>query len=286
MNIARRLAKALVEALSSLWRDGFSYAGNLAYLSLLTLLPFFVLVASAAGALGRTGFGARFVNNVLAAVPPDVSELLEGPAREVIERPASGGLVTLGILLVLWTVTSYAEAVRDVIRRAHGAPARMPVWRYRLSSLAVVLSGVLLMLGALAGQVMLTGVETFMRVLIPGRADMLSALGFNRLLPAALLFAGLALAFFSLTPAQFRRAAWLWPGALLTTILWISATMAMPAVLAQVGGNSIAYGSLSGVIVTLLFFWILGLGLVFGAHFNAALAKASETRLKDVPEQQ
>lgn len=267
-------------AFASLWREGFSHAGNLAYLSLLALLPFFVLVASAAGALGRTGMGARLVRTVLAAVPPDVARLLEGPAREVIERPASGGLVTLGILLVLWTVTTYAEAVRDVIRRAHGAEKRLPVWRYRLLSLLVVLGGVLLMIVALAGQVLLTGAETFMRALLPSGTEMVASLGFNRLLPAAALFLGLALAFAGLTPRHVRRARWIWPGALVTTLLWIGATRAMPAVLGLLAGTSIAYGSLSSVIVTLLFFWVLGLCLVFGAHFNAALAKAGKTRLK------
>jgi membrane protein len=285
LTTAPKLAAAFRAALVALWQQGFAHAGNLAYLALLTVLPVIVLVASAAGAIGRTGMGARFVAAVLAAVPPDVADLLEAPAREIIERPASGSLVTFGILLVLWTVTSYAEAVRDVIRRAHGVEKRLPVWRYRLLSLLVVLGGVLLMLAALAGQLLLTGVETFMRALLPMGADRVAALGLNRLLPAALLFIGLALAFFGLTPKHLRSLSWLWPGALLTTILWISATMAMPAILGLVQGNSIAYGSLSGVIVTLLFFWVLGLGLVFGAHFNAALAKASQSRLKNKSDQ-
>lgn len=283
---AQRLAAALRTALASLWQQGFAHAGNLAYLALLTVLPVIALVVSAAGAIGRTGVGARFVATVLAAVPPDVANLLEAPARQIIERPASGSLVTLGILLVLWTITSYAEAVRDVIHRAHGVEKRLPVWRYRLLSLLVVLGGVLLMLAALSGQLLLTGIETFMRALLPMGADRVAALGFNRLLPTALLFIGLALAFFGLTPRHLRRLPWLWPGALLTTLLWIGATMAMPAALALVQGNSIAYGSLSGVIVTLLFFWVLGLGLVFGAHFNAALAKASQSRLRNKPDQQ
>jgi membrane protein len=276
-----RLLTVLRAALASLWREGFSHAGNLAYLSLLALLPFFVLVASAAGALGRTGIGSRLVQTVLEAVPPDVAALLRAPAREVIERPASGGLVTLGILLVLWTVTTYAEAVRDIIRRAHGAEKRMPVWRYRLRSLAVVVAGVLLMIVSLAGQFILTGAETFMRELMPSGADMVAGLGFNRLLPVAALFLGLALAFAGLTPKHLRKLGWIWPGALVTTLLWIGATRAMPLALGMVSSNSIAYGSLSGVIVTLLFFWVLGLCLAFGAHFNAALANAGKTRLKD-----
>ncbi len=260
-------------AFASVWREGFSHAGNLAYLSLLALLPFFVLVAHAAGVIGRTGMGSRFVATVLGALPPDVSALLEAPAREVIERPASGGLLTLGLLLLLWTVSSYAEAVRDIIRRAHDVPVTQSIWRYRLLSLAVVLGGVLLMLVSLAAQVLLTTAETVILQFVPAGRDMVTEFGLNRLLPALILFIGVALAFFGLTPRRVRHLPWLWPGALVTTVLWIGTTMAMPALLAQFRDASIAYGSLGGVIVTLLFFWVLGLCLVFGAHFNAALAK-------------
>jgi membrane protein len=34
----------------------------------------------------------------------------------------------------------------------------------------------------------------------------------------------------------------------------------------------LTYGSLAGAMVTLLFFWLVGLGLVIGAELNAALA--------------
>lgn len=277
---AVRVLRALWSALGSVWHDGFTHAGNLAYLSLLTVLPFFVLIAAAAGAIGRTSMGSRFVGTVLATMPSDVAALLEGPALEVIDRPASSGILTFGVLLLLWTVSSYAEAVRNIIRRAHGVDPTKPIWRYRLASLAVVISGIMLMLAALGGQLLLTGVETFMLRLMPSGGERVAALGFNRLLPAGLLFIGLWLAIYGLTPARLRRLPWIWPGALAITILWIGITKAMPLLLEPYRNASIAYGSLLGVIITLLYFWSLGLALVFGAHLNAALAKAGQSRLK------
>ena len=57
--------------------------------------------------------------------------------------------------------------------------------------------------------------------------------------------------------------------------------MLLPVFLANLSNYDLTYGSLAGVIVTLLFFWIVGLGISIGAHLNAALA---ETPLKDVRE--
>jgi membrane protein len=57
----------------------------------------------------------------------------------------------------------------------------------------------------------------------------------------------------------------------------------MPWALGLFGGYSLTYGSLAGVIVALLFFYIIGIGLVAGAHLNASLAKARQRRLKTDP---
>jgi membrane protein len=56
--------------------------------------------------------------------------------------------------------------------------------------------------------------------------------------------------------------------------------MGMPRVLAQFASYTLTYGSLAGVIVALLYFYIVGLGVVMGAQLNAALAKQQQRRLK------
>jgi len=62
----------------------------------------------------------------------------------------------------------------------------------------------------------------------------------------------------------------------------VGTTMGMPRVLAQLANYTLTYGSLAGVIVTLLFFYIVGLGVVAGAELNAALAKHRQRRLRAV----
>ena len=51
--------------------------------------------------------------------------------------------------------------------------------------------------------------------------------------------------------------------------------------MAAFGGYGRTYGSLAGVIVTLIFFWLVGLGLVFGAYLNAALAETPDSSVKE-----
>jgi membrane protein len=109
----------------------------------------------------------------------------------------------------------------------------------------------------------------------------LTWIGWSRLAPLVTLFAALYLIFYSLTPAAYRRRGCpKWPGAAFTAIWWILVTMALPKTLSLVGGYGRTYGSLAGVIVTLIFFWLVGFGLVIGAELNAALAERPESGVR------
>ena len=271
--VASRACRVTMHTVGGTWADGFVHAGNLAYLSLLTVFPFFIVVATLAGAVGRTDAGVRAVHSFLATVPSDVALLIAKPISDVIAARASSGLLTIGLIVTLWSVSGFIETIRDIIRKSYRAPPTGPVWRYRAASIGMIVGAVLLMVVAFLAQVLLTGVEQFVFALLPRAGDLVRLLGLGRLLPAVVLFVALYLIFYALTPGKYRNGSCpIWPGALLTMVVWIGTTMLLPVILSAFGGYSLTYGSLAGVIVALLFFYIIGLGLVVGAHLNAALA--------------
>ncbi len=271
--LATRSSRIVVRVVSHTWADGFTLAGNLAYLSLLTLFPFFIVVATVAGAFGRTADGLHAVDAFLRTVPPDVGKLIAAPVQEVIAARSQKGLLTLGIVVTLWTVSGFIETIREIVRRAYGTTSTRPVWEYRLGAIALIIGAVLLMLVAFAVQVALTAAEQFIVHLLPLNDHLIGALGLGRLFPAIALFVALWGIFLAVTPRKFRDAGYaIWPGALLIAVVWIGTTMLLPVILGLFGGYDRTYGSLAGVIVALLFFYIIGLGLVVGAQLNAALA--------------
>src|SRR3990170_248629 len=66
------------------YNDGFIHAGNLAYLSILALFPFFILAAAIAHLLGQSQDAQLTVANILSRMPPNVAETLRGPVEEVL----------------------------------------------------------------------------------------------------------------------------------------------------------------------------------------------------------
>ena len=66
------------------YNDGFIHAGNLAYLSIVALFPFFIVAAAAAHLIGQSQDAQLAVANVLARLPPNVADTLREPVREVL----------------------------------------------------------------------------------------------------------------------------------------------------------------------------------------------------------
>src|ERR687894_95477 len=140
------------------YNDGFIHAGNLAYLSILALFPFFILAAAVAQLFGRGEDGERTVATILAELPADVATTLQGPIEEVLTA-RTGPLLWFGALVGLWTAASFVETVRDILRRAYGVKYSAPFWEYRLASIALIVGAVLVLMTALAASVALSSLH-------------------------------------------------------------------------------------------------------------------------------
>src|SRR3546814_11742806 len=91
------------------YTDGFIHAGNLAYLALIALFPFFILLAAALSLFGGSVGGERAVAAVFSTMPPTVAKALSGPIRAVLTaRP--------GIFPRLGALVSIVSSGRAVVR--------------------------------------------------------------------------------------------------------------------------------------------------------------------------
>jgi membrane protein len=268
------------------YTDGFIHAGNLAYLALLTLFPFVIVAAAVARLFGQTEGGIHALNALLQMMPHDVADVLRKPIRDVLQA-RSGGLLWLGALVGLWTTASFIETIRDILRRAYGVRGGAPFWEYRLGAIGIIVVSVVLILIAFGLSVLLSGVEQFIVHLVPRAQEIAHLLGLLRVVPGLVLFGSLYLLFVSLTPRKYRTMQCRkWPGALFVTLWWMATTWLLPVLLGHLGGYDLTYGSLAGVIIALIFFFVIGLGVVIGAELNAALAETPEPTEEQIKEAQ
>ena len=260
------------------YHDGFIHAGNLAYMAILALFPFFVTVGAVLSLIGEQAQREASVHAFLMALPPVVAKALEPVARDVIVA-RSGWLLWAGGVIGLWTVGSLIETIRDILRRAYGTRAVLTFWRYRLISSGVIIVAVIALLFAMIAQVLLGAAQDVVATRFPRLTGVANALTTSSFILPLIIYAATYLLFYSLTPSAYRKRGYpKWPGAMLVTIWWVVVSRALPDVLARFFTYDLTYGSLAGVMIALFFFWLVGLGLVVGAELNAALAESPEER--------
>jgi membrane protein len=254
------------------YNDGLIHAGNLAYMSMLAIFPFFVTGAAVFSAFGEDAERMAAVSAVLTALPPLVSDVIGPVAKDVVEL-RSGALLWIGGVVGLWTAGSLMETIRDILRRAYGTEPSRAFWWYRLFSTGFILLVMFLLMLSLFVQVTIGTAMQVISANLPELSDALGHLAWSRIIPMLGLFGSIYLVFYTLTPRIYRLGkSPKWPGALLVTLWWAIVSELLPRALRQVFSYDLTYGSLAGIIITLFFFWLVGLGMVAGAELNAALA--------------
>ncbi len=276
--LGSRCFTVLRRVLIGVWNDGFIHAGNLAYMTLLALFPFFIALAAIFSALGEEGRLHASIDALLIAMPPRVSEVIAPVARDVVAA-RHGWLLWIGGLFGLWTASSLIETIRDILRRAYGTRQDRAFWHLRLLSGGLIFGSVLLLLISLSSQVLIGAIEEVLLVLFPALDSAVDDIIIPRAISTGTLFASIYALFYLLTPRRYQRRIYpKWPGAALVTGWWLLVAWALPQVLRGFFAYDLTYGSLAGVMIALFFFWLVGLGMVVGAELNAALAESPEER--------
>jgi membrane protein len=250
--------------------DGLELSGHMAFTAILALFPFLIFVTALAGFVGDATMAERFVSFMFEFGPGAVAEVLTPVVRDVLTQQR-GDILTVGIILALWTASSGVEALRLLLNRSYGVVEDRPIWRLRLQSMAMVLVGaifallisVMIVLGPLIWHML----ERF-EVVSPFKDDLwfIARYGFA----SVMLIIGLS-ALHRFLPRKRKPMIQLWPGVILTCIVWLLVAAAFSIYVTKLATYSVTYGSLGGVIATLIFFYVTAIIFAFGAELNGAL---------------
>jgi membrane protein len=68
---------------------------------------------------------------------------------------------------------------------------------------------------------------------------------------------------------------WITPGSVLATLLWLLVSLGFKLYIVAFGSYNATYGTIGGVIVLMLWFYLSGLAVLVGAELNAEIEHAS-----------
>jgi membrane protein len=265
-------------------RNGFEIAGHIAFTVMLSLFPFMIFLVSVAGFFGDTRSGQDFLNTLFLFSPPAVMTTLEPAIQEVI-KSRSGGLLTIGLALSLYSASSAVAALRLALDLAYGVEEhRSFLWRKAQDFAVVAVGSIIVMLSSvaiIAGPFILNLVARFTFI---GATDenLIHAARYGFTLVA---LAALVVVLHLVLPNSRLTIRQILPGAMTTTIAWIAAASVLTLYFGKFANYGATYGSLGGVVITLMFFYVSAVIFIFGGEFNAALLPHEE-RLAPPPNEE
>lgn len=255
--------------------NGSVHSGNIAYALMLAVVPFLIFATALTGFAVGQQTAEMSLATLFQSLPEHVALTLEPVLLEVIGQ-RRGGILTLSALAAIWAASNGVEAIRLGLDQAYDVDASRHVALNRLISIAVVLSGfaIFTLLSALIvfAPLVFLLIERWTHIDIPVEADLFRyALGLTVL--ALTLYA-----MHRVLPSRRMRGLRLWPGVIASVLIWSMAATGMSVYLAYTPSYTVTYGTLAGVIVTLLFFYLTGLALIFGAEVNGTInARPADT---------
>lgn len=259
--------------------DGSAIAGYMAYTALLCLFPFLIFATALTGLLIGVEGIAPVMNFLYGAIPGHVAETIRPVLEEVVAN-RSGKVVGFSALASIWVASNGFEALRVALERAYQTSAYRSFWMNRLISMGFVLCAVvaffLLAVLIVFGPQVAALAKAFATEFIDVSDYRLGVWTYFRYAAGALILIVFLVALHWFLPGT-RPGVPILRGVLFTVFLWMLLATAFSIYFRLVPSYAITYGTLGGVIATLLFFYVSSAIFIFGAEINSA-AGAGEPR--------
>jgi membrane protein len=265
--------------------DAWAIASHVALSVLLALFPFLIVVTSLASLLGTDEIATQTVSLAFEGWPPTLS----APLSNEITRVLTGrrlDLLTIGVVLLLWTSSSAVEAMRVALVRAYGVPDMRWWYWTRLQSIGFMLLGAIGMFLLAFTVVLWTPLWNFALSVFPdlGVATW-SGLAFRYTATGLFLIGGLILAHLWLPPQQIPIASTL-PGTFLTMVLWLMGAGVFGWWLSHFANYASTYAGLGSIMAVIIFLYINSVAFVLGGELNAVLSTRRRAREQKEAEEQ
>jgi membrane protein len=257
--------------------DVISRSAQLSYFFLFSLFPLLVFLTSLLGYLSDSGSELRddlfrYLRNV---VPAKAHALIRDTLEEVI-RESSGGKISFGLIVALWTSSFGMGAVITSLNAAYGVRESRPWWKAQLVALGLTVALAVLIISALA-LLLYGGSIGLLAAGWLGLGETFTTVWAVLQLPVVLAFVLLAFALIYYFAPDVRQIKWQWitPGSVLGLALWLAVSFGFRLYIYYFDTYSTTYGSLGAVMILLLWLYLTGAAILVGGEMNAVIENAA-----------
>jgi membrane protein len=262
--------------------DNLTFASSIAYYTLLSLFPFFLLAFSVLGSVtSDPSDRASILEFVLHYFPrqfPFVTEQLDAMQQNTVR------LGIAGTLLMIWAAMGVFGAITSAVNHAWGVEKQPSYLKHKLISFVMLVAASLLLLAGLLLVSAMNVVEARWFAVVAARVPQLSVLHHIvvRWTSTVVFIFVVGLIFYFVPNAKVRFRD-VWVGAVVTGLLWRGALAGFSWYVHDMARFSRLHGSIAFVVVFLVWIYISAVLLLYGVEVTAANARLRRHRPEEIP---
>ncbi|MBT0669036.1 YihY/virulence factor BrkB family protein [Novosphingobium profundi] len=249
-------------------------AGGLAFYCFLALTPLIAATVMIYGLIGDADTVREQMQSIVEIVPPEVAHVLEQQLIQIVST--SSGVTGLALFIALFfaifggmRAANGMIAALNIVNEEHETRGTIAV---SLRAASLTLAAVLIALtGVLSGGVFAWLQSRAAFFLGDSTATLFKWLTWL----AAILLGTAGFALIMRFGPDRRPAKWRWlaPGASLATLLWLAVSFGFSLYVAYISDYNATYGSLSAIVVFLMWLYLSAYGVLLGALLNAEIER-------------
>ncbi|HET7488570.1 MAG TPA: YihY/virulence factor BrkB family protein [Acidimicrobiales bacterium] len=265
-------------------------AAGMAFYWFLAVFPAVLAAVGLVGLVGLSREGTDAVVRALrSALPGDAAGVLVGAVQRAgtQSKASSVSAAVIGVAAALWGATAGMVALQRGLDVAYDVATERRFVKARLVALELIAAAAvcggaataLIVFGRPLGNVLHDHLPLgALFVLVWTIARWVVALGFLSLMFALFYYLG--------PNRDSPRFVWISPGGVVAALLWLAASLAFSFYVSSFSSYARTYGSLTGVVVLLLWLYLSAIAVVAGGELNAELERQAAKEAAGPPPEQ
>jgi membrane protein len=283
LDLARLTGQSFWRGFESFYRsDNLTYAASIAYYTLLSLFPFFLLSFALLGRITADAHDRAAVLEFVLRYFPAQFDFITDQLDSFNVHATTFGVA--GTIALVWGALGVFGAISTAVNYAWGVEKQRSFWKHKLFSFLMLVFAGLLMIVALllvsASQIV--GASWFAGVLadVPGLLVLRSFAVSNATTLLFIAVVGFVFYFVPNAKVRFRD---VWIGAIVTGVLWKVTLEGFSWYMRDMTRFTRVNGSVAAVVVFLAWVYAQAVILLYGVEFTAAYARLRRGRPEEVP---
>jgi len=253
-------------------------AAGLTYYAVFSMFPALLALVSLLGIFGQAEkTTAALLEIVQGVAPGQAVEMIRDPIQELTTSPAAGFTLVIGLLTAIWSASGYVTAFGRAMNRIYEIDEGRGFVKLRGTMLGVTVVS-LIIVALLAAMLVISGpvAEAIGNVLGLGGVALTVWNIAKWPVIVALVIVVIAILYYATPNVRQPKFRWMSLGSLIALLIFVLASVGFGFYVGNFSNYNKTYGAIGGVIVMLLWLWILNMSLLFGAEFDAEMERGRQ----------